>query len=81
MNQEVRNLLKAISPIEDEPTSVKATRGRVTQDNLNGTVDLVLGAGTAEIEAAYLDHYSPTVDDEVLVLVVGADRIVIGKYA
>ena len=79
--KEVKDLLSALAGPTDEPVACRVVRGKVVEDNLNGTVDVYVGGGSVAVEAAYLDHYTPAVNDEVVILASGVDRIVIGKFA
>jgi hypothetical protein len=83
-NREVTNLLSALAGPTDEMKSVRLVRGKVVtvQDIISPMyVTATIGGGEEAVQMSYFDSYSPSVDDEVYILVNGGDKIVLGKLA
>lgn len=79
--KQVRNFLSALSGKPDELPAARVARGEVVSAASGGAVDVTIGAGTAEIEVAYLDSYTPNIGDDVLIICFGVDRVILGKLA
>lgn len=79
---EIKDFVDATKVVLPENMALIA-RGEITQaDGGNKLVNVILGGGTTELNSLrYFDHYTPSIGDDVHVLIVGPDVMVLGKLA
>lgn len=79
-HREVADFLVAVrESVPDD--AMRMCRGKVTAyDATSETVTVTLSGGSVECPGThFFDHYSPTVGDEVHIVIVAEDKMVFGK--
>lgn len=76
--KEITDFIAALQPSADRPSSLSMVRGSVTSV-ISGVCSATISGGSVSVEVSYMSHYSPSVSDEVLIIVSGKDRVILGK--